>query len=115
MSGSTSNSDAESYARMLELMRQMRTCEEEGNLLRALKRRFKAAGENIPEMVAMIREARRGRDEVSGARCDEPLGAQLGGKSVANPLQCGRVAARGHEHGDPGLAKDVERRSRLSR
>ena len=44
------------------------------------------------EFLEPICEARRSRDEVPGARRDQPLGVQLDGESVANPLQRGRVA-----------------------
>jgi hypothetical protein len=63
MSGSNGGADVESLDRMFELMRQMRRCEEEQGMLRALKARFKVAGEDVAAMVAMIRESRRDPDE----------------------------------------------------
>jgi hypothetical protein len=63
MSGSNGGADAESLDRLFELMRQMRRCEEEQGMLRALKARFKVQGEDVRAMVEMIRAARQDPDE----------------------------------------------------
>src|SRR5271155_3716890 len=69
----------------------------------------------VEECSESLGKTRRRRDEVSGSRRDETLCAELARESVANPLERGRVSARGHQSGNIGVAYAVQRRFGFSR
>ena len=58
-----------------------------------LLNRCVASIRGFEEFLEPLGEARGSRDEVPGAGRDEPLGVQLPGEGVANPLECLRVVA----------------------
>jgi hypothetical protein len=61
------------------------------------------------EALEPLAEPRRGGDEMSRARCDQPLGVESCGQGIADALDARCVIPRGDQRWDGGFANWVER------